>query len=153
MVKINFMFLLFVAAGLFMVSPALAVDNQTMNHQASMNYNDVHAKDLLGKTIKSQKGASIGTISDVVLGKGGRADFILLSRGGVFSHRYTPVPYKMFISNATNLNNLKNSKYIDTRMSKAQIDKAPTFSTRHFDMNSSRGRVCGYFGAQQCAHM
>jgi capsule polysaccharide modification protein KpsS len=145
---------MFVDAGLFVVSPAFAVQNQTMNHnQASMNYHDVHAKDLIGKTIKSQNGASMGTLSDVVLGKDGRAEFILLSRGGVFSHRYTPVPYKMFISNATNLNNLKKSKNIDTRMSKAQIDKAPTFSSRHFDMNSSRARVCGYFGPQQCAHM
>ncbi|MDR3567583.1 MAG: PRC-barrel domain-containing protein [Syntrophobacteraceae bacterium] len=162
MMKSNIILPLLVVAGFLVASPLFAAQNRMNNpnqssgqnlNQASMNFNDIHVKDLIGKKLKGQNGASIGTVSDVVIGKSGRVDFIVLSHGGVFSDKYTPVPYHMFISNATNLNKLRKDTSIATRLSKAQIDKAPTFSTRHFNMSNSQARVCSYFGPQQCSQM
>ncbi len=169
MMKFNTILMLLIAAGFFVVSPVFAAQNQPndpnesaaansdqqMNHsQSSMMFNDVHVRDLIGKKIVNQKGKFIGTVSDVVLGKDGKADFVVLARGGIFSKdKYTPVPYKLFISNAINLNNLRKDRNVRTQLSKALIDKAPTFSTRHFSVDNSRGRICGYFGPQQCSKM
>lgn len=166
MVKFNTVLTLLIAAGFFVASPVFAAQNQSnessaansnrqmIHSQSSMMNHDIHVKDLIGKKIEDQKGKSLGTVSDVVIGNDGRADFVVLSRGGFLSgDKYTPVPYKMFISNAINLNNLRKDRNLRTQLSKAQIDKAPTFSTRHFSVDNSQGRICGYFGPQQCSKM
>lgn len=160
MVKLNIVLPLLMAVGLFVASPAFAAQNQTNNSNqpsaqmsltpSSINFSDFHVKDLIGKDIRNH-GKFIGKVSDVIIGKDGKVDFVVLSTGGLLSSKYTPVPYKMFISNASNLNNLRKSRSVNTMLSKAEIDKAPAFKSRHFNMNNSRARVCGYFGPQQCS--
>ena len=165
MMRITNILALMMATGFLLASPAFAAQNQekspgqpsdrNLNYhsQPSMNFQAFHVNDLIGKEIKDQDGKSIGKVSDVLIGDTGRADFVVLSRGDLMKSEYTPVPYKMFISSAMNLADLREAKSVNTRLDKNQIDKAPTFSTSHFDINTSRGRICSYFGAQQCSNM
>ena len=167
MKKFNLVFSLLLLAGLLLTGPIFAAQsdsNQPMNQQSNqssmgqsqraMNAHPFNVKDLLGKSVKDQKGKSIGKVADVVIGSDGRADFIVLSRGGVFSGgKFTPVPFKTFISNATNLNDLRKAGYLKTSLTRARIDKAPTYSSRHWNLTGSRDKICSYYGAGQCSRM
>ena len=161
----NFLLTLVLVAGLLMAFPVFAAQSdssasQPMNHQTmgqsqqAMNFHPFNAKDLLGKTVKDQKGKSIGKVADVVIGNDGRADFVVLSRGGFFSRgKYTPVPFKTFMSSATNINDLRKAGSIKTSLSKARIDKAPVYSSRHWNLTGSQDKICSYYGAGQCNRM
>jgi sporulation protein YlmC with PRC-barrel domain len=164
MKKSNFLLSVFLMAGLLVALPVFAAQSdssQTMNqpmnqpsmsqsHQ-EMNFHPFYTKDLLGKTVKDQKGKTIGKVADVVIGKDGRADFVVLSRGGMFSRgKYTPIPFKTFISSATNLNDLRKASYLKTSLSRAKIDKAPTYSSRRWNLTGSQDKICGYYGSGQC---
>ena len=165
MKKFNILFSLLLTAGFFMVSPSFSMaqgaspaqpPGQAMQSQtyANMNFQSFQVKDLLGKTIKDKSGKSIGKVSDVVIGKSGRADFVIISRGGFLSgDKYTPIPFETFMSNATNLASLQKDRALRTNLARADIDKAPTFASRHWKMTSEQTRVCNYFGPAQCNHM
>jgi hypothetical protein len=166
MKKFNFLFSLLLTASLLVALPVFAAQSsssQPMNQQTNqpsmgqsqqtVNFRPFYAKDLLGKTVKDQKGKSIGKVADVVIGRDGRADFVVLSHGGVFSKKYTPVPFNTFISSATNLSDLQKASYLKTSLSKTRIDKAPTYSSRHWNLTGSRDKICGYYGAGQCSRM
>ena len=167
MKKLNFLVSVLLMAGLLMALPVFAAESdstQTMNqpmnqpsmsqsHQ-EMNFHPFYTKDLLGKTVKDQKGRTIGKVEDVVIGNDGRVDFVVLFRGGMFSRgKYTPIPFKTFISSATNLNDLQKAGYLKTNLSKARIDKAPTYSSRRWNLTGSQDKICGYYGPGQCNPM
>ncbi len=168
MKKLSFLLSLLLVAGLLVALPASAAqtnssESQPMNQMGSqssmgqsqgMNSRPFNAKDLLGKTVKDRKGKSIGKVADLVIGNDGRADFVILSRGGFFSRgKYTPVPYKTFISSATNLYQLRKDRDLKTNLSKAMIDKAPTYSRLHLNLMSSQNKICSYYGMGQCNRM
>jgi hypothetical protein len=169
MKKFSVLLSMILMAGLLATLPVLADENnssvsqpthqpknqsQMGQSQQAMNFHPFNTKDLLGKTIKDQKGNSIGKVADMTIGSGGRVDFVVISRGGILRKgQFTPVPFKTFISSATNLNDLRKASYIKTSLSKARIDKAPTYSRSHFNLIGSRNKICSYYGAGQCYMM
>ncbi len=150
--------------GFLMALPVFAAmdsSNQNSNSQTQSNESmaqskasfDFHAKDLMGKEIKDQKGDSLGKVEDVIFGQNGRADFVVLSRGGVFEGKYTPIPFKTFTSSTTNLKDLKNADNLKSTLSKAKLDNAPTFSGKNWDIATQQDKICSYYGPGQCAGM
>jgi sporulation protein YlmC with PRC-barrel domain len=119
------------------------------------NFPQFRADDLIGKSVKDQDGNGIGKVADLVIGKDGQADFVVLSHGGIlwFGEKYTPVPFQTFMSNATNIAKLNSDSDVTTKLSKAKIDSAPEFSDRHWDLSGSQGKICSYFGQGLCSFM
>lgn len=178
MKRLNILLSLMLVAGLFMGPPVFAQQysnppmnqnqpmNQPMQHeqmrqsinqpglnqqQQATNFQAFNAKDLLGKKVLDQQGQSIGTVADLVIGQSGRADFIVLSQA---RGKFTPVPFRTFTSSAANLNDLERTNEVKTDLSRAKIDRAPSFASSHWkDTTGSHQRVCSYFGAGQCFAM
>jgi hypothetical protein len=164
--KLKFLLPLLLVAGLLIALPVFAAqDNSSVSQpvnqqgnqssmgqtQQTMNLHAFNMKDLLGKSVRDQKGKFIGKVADVLIGNDGRADFVVLSRGGMFSRgKYTPVPFKTFISSATNLNDMRKAGSLKTNLSKARIDKAPTYSSTHWNLAGSQNKICSFYGAGQC---
>jgi ribosomal 30S subunit maturation factor RimM len=118
--------------------------------QTAKNFQPFNFRDLLGKNVKDQGGKNIGRVADVLFGKDGRADFIVLLSGG---RKFTPIPFNTFMSNATNLADIRSARTVNTKLSKDKIDSAPKFASRYFDMSQSQEKICSYFGKGQCSFM
>lgn len=128
---------------------------QANNLQAAANFKPFNASNLIDKSVRDQDGNTIGKVADVLIGKDGKADFVVLSHGGTlwFGEKYTPIPFETFMSNATNIAQIDSASDVTTKLSKAKIDSAPEFSSRHWDMSGSQNKICSYFGQEQCSFM
>ncbi len=147
-------------AGFLTTMPVFAAQNNLNGSHNSMNQqsNYLRAKDLLGKDVKGSQGKNIGKVADLIFGKNGDIDFVVIShaKGMLSSSKYVPIPYKTFISSATNLNNIEEGrahggKAIKTNLTRARLDKAPQYTTRHWNIGASRQRICNYYGKDQCS--
>jgi sporulation protein YlmC with PRC-barrel domain len=105
--------------------------SQSQNGAASNAFN---AKDLIGKDVKTSTGDSIGEVKDVILGADGRADFVVLSRGGILGAgtKYVPIPFKTFMSES-NVQRVEADKDLVINLDKSKIDSAPSFSNEKWD--------------------
>ncbi len=103
---------------------------------------------LLHKSVKNEQGRTIGKVSDVIVGPNGQAEFVILSRTGLFtsSGRYLPVPWKTFSSHWTNSAQIDESKPVVLSLSQDRINRAPGFSNKKdLTNNLARQKVCMYF--------
>jgi sporulation protein YlmC with PRC-barrel domain len=126
----------------------------TEQPQGVGQFHAFNASDLIGKTVKDQKGQTLGEVRDVVIGSNGKADFVILSYGGFIdrNQKYAPVPYQTFMSSlSNNSTKINTATELTANLDKAKLDKAPTFSDKNWDnMKASQGKICSYFGPGQC---
>jgi sporulation protein YlmC with PRC-barrel domain len=113
----------------------------SLDHPFDLSY-------LLHKSVKNEQGHKIGTISDVVMGPDGQAQFVIISRsGGVLSSsKFIPVPWKTFSSNWKNSTELSQSRPIELSLAQSRLDRAPDFTNRRdLTKNATRQKVCQFF--------
>lgn len=113
----------------------------SLNHPFDLSY-------LLHKSVRNEQGRKIGTISDVVVGPDGQAQFVILSRSGglLRGPKFIPVPWKTFTSNWTNSAQLSQSRPIELSLAPSMLDRAPDFSNRKdLTNNATRQKVCQFF--------
>ncbi|MCE5336849.1 MAG: PRC-barrel domain-containing protein [Desulfobacteraceae bacterium] len=157
--------LLFVIAGLLVALPAFAADmgHSSAAHMGSYSkdassmsgkFQAFHAKDLLGKNVENRQGEDLGKVEDIVFGKDGSAEFVVISHGGTLGAgaKYYPIPFNTFMSSATNMARLHTDDKIIASLEKNKLESAPSFSDKKWDVSSmeSHDRICAYYGAGAC---
>ena len=166
MKNFNVSTLVLLIVGLLIALPAFAAQD---NSSASTNtmpgsavsqprsveqFQAFNANDLIGKTVKDKQNDTLAKVEDIVIGKDGVAQFVILARGGFLDidQKYVPVPFKTFMSDATNLAKLNTDKDVIATLSKKQLDNAPTYSDKKWaSMKASQNKICSYYGAASCS--
>jgi len=139
--------------------PAQSTDRSANQQPSTMRQSQMaastdlfNASDLINKKVIDKKGDDLGKVEDVVLGSDGKAQFVVLERGGFLDigTKYVPIPFKTFISNVTDLAQIRNNKDLTSNFDKSKIDSAPTFAERNWNVFGSQNKICSYFGPGQC---
>lgn len=158
--RYNIVPLLFMV-GLLIAVPVFAAETGSMDNSGrsskSGQFHAFNASDLLGKTVKNSHGDDLGKVEDVVIGSDGRANFVVLERGGTLGigAKYVPVPFHTFMSNSTNISKLDTDKDLIANLDISKLDGAPNFSDRKWDLSTSasQNKICSYYGAGACPYM
>jgi len=154
MARFNILSIL-VIVGLLVAVPVFAAE--TSNTLSSSTFHAFKANDLIGKTVKNSNGDDIGKVEDLVIGNDGRADFVILSRGGTLGvgDKYIPIPFQTFMSNSTNLARINTDNDLIANLDTSKLDAAPSFKDKKYDLSSrdSQMRICRYYGAGACPYM
>jgi sporulation protein YlmC with PRC-barrel domain len=163
MKKFNITMSLLLVAGLLAAAPVLAAENDHSKSSMSTprgsdsSNSAFNVNDLIGKSVKNSRGDELGKVEDVIIGSDGRAQFVVLSRGGTLGvgAKYVPVPFNTLMSNSTNIARIKTDNDLIANLDKAKLDSAPSFSDKRFDLSSrdSQNKICSYYGAGACPFM
>lgn len=167
--RLNILVSFLLMVGLLVALPAFAAE---MNHHGSSMMNQsqkspnqfsksplashsshaINLSYLMHKEVRNQQGRTIGRVTDVVIGPGGRAEFVVLARSGVFrTHgKYIPIPWKTFMSHTTNMVGLSESGSLVFSLARDKLDKAPGFYKKDLTSSATRDEVCQYFKGE-CA--
>jgi sporulation protein YlmC with PRC-barrel domain len=156
MKKTNILLMLMVV--LLVAVPVFAAETMSPSSSSSTtstsSFKAFHASDMIGKTVKNKDGEELGKVEDLVISRDGRIDFVVLSYGGTLGigEKFIPVPYQTFMSNEHNMANLNSDNDLIANLDKAQLDKAPSFSDRNWDVSSKsmQDKICSYYGAGAC---
>ena len=160
MKKFNMMMSIMLLVGLLVTLPAFASEmkhsKSSMSKSRSIRGSYAFsASDLIGKEVQNQQGEKLGKVEDVVFGRSGNAAFVLLSRnettGG--GSKFIAVPYRTFISSWSNMARISKDSDLISKLSKAKLDSAPSFSDKK-DLagRSMQVKVCRYYGFRACPH-
>ncbi len=122
--------------------------SQDTPHMQSQSHNKQNmqgqifkASELIGKTVKDQKGDKLGKVDNVLISKDGRANFVVLSH----DRKYYPIPFETFMSNGSNVQKVNADKDLTlASLDKDKLKSAPSFKDKKFDL-SSRDWECKSF--------
>ncbi len=160
MKQFNICLSLLVMVGLLVTVPVFAAgSDSSMSNPQQMpgTFHAFNANDLIGKTVKNSKGDELGKVEDLVIGNDGRADFVVLSRGGTLGvgTKYIPIPYQTFMSDSTNIAKINTDSDLVSNLNTAKLDEAPSFKDKNYDLSTrdSQMRICRYYGAGACPYM
>jgi sporulation protein YlmC with PRC-barrel domain len=160
MKKFNIVMSVLLLVGLVMALPAFSAANEhsksRMHKSKSMSGSQAfNASDLIGKEVQNQKGEKLGKVEDVVLGRKGNAEFVVLSRNGATGagSEYIAVPIKTFMSSWTNMARINKDSDVIAKLDKAKLDSAPSFTNKK-DLagRNMQNKVCRYYGFRACPH-
>lgn len=155
MKKFSLFMLLLLMVGFFVAVPVFAAGNEySASPMKSGEFQAFHVNDLVGKTVKNSAGDELGKVEDMVIGKNGRADFVILSRGGTLGvgAKYIPIPFQTFMSSSTNLARVNTDADLIANLDKAKLDSAPAFTDNTYGLSTtdSHKQICSYYGAGAC---
>ena len=105
----------------------------------------VRGTDLIGKGVFNRDNEEIGSVNDIVIGKDGRVNYLIVEYGGVMGmgDRLAPIPLSAVDRSYDNDNNLR------INVSKEELDNAPNFADNawpDFNDDSYQDRLRGYYG-------
>lgn len=168
--KLSMPMVVLVMAGFFVAGPVLAAqsdrsstDHSSTNMQSGQNSsmshgqnaNEMHAfkaSFLMDKTVKDQKGETLGKVEDLVVGQDGRINFVVISHGGALGAgtKYTPIPFKTFMSEPNNMARMNTDNDLVAKIDKGRFDAGPSFDNKSWDPASSdwQNKVVSYYGAE-----
>ncbi len=111
------------------------------------------ASQLIGKSVVNENDETLGKIDDVILDKQGRADFVILSHGGLLGigDKLVAIPWNMI---ASAMATEKDRDHLVLNLTKEQVEKAPNFDSRNypnFADASFRNQVRDYFAGASTA--
>ena len=114
----------------------------------AMNKDMTRADDLIGQKAVDSQGEDLGEIKDLVIGKEGKVEYLILSQGGVagVGAELVPVPYKK-----ENIS-MQEDEITLQNVDKAKLENAPTFTEDEYQKLSEQSfkqEVRGYFGDQK----
>ena len=100
--------------------------------------------ELMGKEVKSRDGKSIGTVSDIVVNDKGKANYLILSHGGILGlgEDLVPIPWQ-----AVNIS--REGGDLMVNIDPNMMEKAPNFADNDWpDFNETQWQkdVRGYYG-------
>lgn len=108
------------------------------------------AGQVLGCTVKDDKGRVLGTVDDVAVDRSGRVQNLVLSTGTTISQELIPIPYR-----AAKMN-LQEEAVVLENVDKGKLDQAPYFTGqqwRKLEEPEFERRVYSYYGQEQEGQM
>jgi sporulation protein YlmC with PRC-barrel domain len=107
----------------------------------------IRGTELIGKDVLSRSREDLGTVDDIVIGKDGRANFLIISHGGVMGvgDSLIPVPFSAFNQQAAS-----SDDNVILNVDKQELKDAPSFASNEwpdFSDSAYEQKVHGYFGS------
>jgi len=104
------------------------------------------ASELIGSSVKDEKGESLGKIEDIVINRNGQAQYLILSHGGILGigEKLIPIPYQTAKWNA------KDRTITLANVDKERLEKAPNFSDQEWNRLGESDYDKSVYGYYRC---
>jgi len=106
------------------------------------------ASEIIGRTVKNDKGEELGEVEDVVISQNGQVLYLILARGGVLGmgENLIPIPYKMARMDQAE------DAIIISNVDKQKLEKAPSFDKKDWVKSLGQAemeqKIYGYYGQE-----
>jgi sporulation protein YlmC with PRC-barrel domain len=115
-----------------------------MGGQATAN----RASEIIGRTVKNDKGENLGTVNDIVIDRRGEVQYIILSHGGLLGigDKLIPIPFR-----AARMD-MQEDTLVLQNVDKQKLEQAPNISQQEWEKLAQpdfERRVYSYYGQEQ----
>lgn len=104
------------------------------------------ASEIIGSTVKNEKGEQLGTVNDIVLDRRGEVQYIILSHGGLLGigDKLIPIPFRAA--------RMQEDTVVLQNVDKQKLEQAPNISQQEWEKLAQpdfERKVYSYYGQEQ----